>query len=76
MSGLGSTGVKENTMHQSCVCSVALMVGGIVFCRAAILRFNVFTHNNTLVFSIVRPSSCSVCSVDLFSPIQESESIA
>lgn len=37
MSGLGSTGAKDNATLQSCVCSVALMVGGIVFCRSDLM---------------------------------------
>jgi len=39
-SGAGSAEAKGNTVHLSCVCSVALTVGGIGFCRLAILRFN------------------------------------
>lgn len=74
--GAGSTGAKENNYASKlCVRSVALMVGGIVFCRSAVLRSNLFTHINILVFSIVCPSSCSVCCVDLLPSIQESECI-
>lgn len=73
-SGLG---VPEHrrTLHERCVCSVALMAGEIVFSRTAVLSFNLFTYIAILVFMIMCPRRCSMGCGDLLSPIQAAASI-